>query len=130
MDSELKDKLKRLQELRKKQDKLYEQLEFSLEVGALMKKHNVSENQKTIYRISNDNNSIYFMKLSDRGITIAMSELLFNAHKNGVDVTSWDEVIKFSKKPIALYKGRFDTSYNKEIMKDIIIIKAGEFAFD
>jgi hypothetical protein len=112
-------KIDEMIEIHKRQIKLYEELKQACELEEIKSKHDGAK----IYSCRDGDLKMLFIKKNkDARLVIATSELIFSAYREGVDVTNWDEIIKYSKKPLK-YQGRFETPYNLELIKNLVILK-------
>ncbi len=108
----------------KKKLNLLEELKKAIQIEDLKKKHGGGN----LFSCTKDNvKLLFFKKDENRGLTIAISNVIFDAYKKGLREYDWNSIKEFIRKNNISYEGSMlKTQYEQEIMDNINIVEMVE----
>lgn len=112
----------RIIENHKKQITLYEEMKQSLLIEDFLKKN---KNKGKLFSCKRDNLKLYFLKKDNsKTLTIAISEVIFEAYKRGWKVSSdWNDLKSYISKNNISFEGcKLLTKYENDILDNITLI--------
>jgi len=120
--NELDNKINQLTKNSEKLISLYRQLQRSLKIEKLNEKFNTKF--KLFSCVNGDLKLVFIKKYNSKGLTIAISNIIFEAYRKGWEISDWENLKTFIKKNNISFEGCYlNSEYDNEILDNIILIE-------